>query len=219
MNLADILNTINKEGINRNTLDKFLSVGEEILASAAKKARIKDSFTATLSYTSHTLDLKYKSTKTNSFYHLMYDSYTRELIFETYIESWENIKNIKDTFWVEFLSSSDTLDFDFFNCYPLTYDKKATPEFAANFKSINFRIMMYYINAMLVASKERDNIMFGGLEKIWTGKTTIPTIISELNECFRVFYRLNYLLFKAEKVRKINKQTRKLKSNKKTNDV
>ena len=212
------INQINKNGISNELTNVFFNSGSKILDTAIKKARIKDTFIPTYYHPTATIHLYYKSQKTKSYFNFFYDIYTHEIVFNMGIPYWQNIKNVKDTFWSDFIEHSGKLGFVFqAGCQPF-FDKKITPEFNSNFKSINFNIMCSYITSMLEPKEERENIHFGYLEKIWTSDNDIDIIIEQLNECFKIFYKFGYVLWKSEKTRVINRNNRLLKNKMKTKE-
>lgn len=214
----DSINNINKYGYSNKVISTFFSSGTEILNSAAKKARIKDSFKSTYFEPTATISLYHKSNKTSSNFNLFYDLHSNEIVFNMDIPFWENIKNIKDSFWTELIESSQNLDFKFYPDSPPFFNKKTTPEFSSNFKSINFNLMCSYITSMLEPKKERENIQFGWLEKTWTPNDSTETITTQLYQCFKIFYKFGYLLWKSEKTRTTNQNKRSLKNSMKTTE-
>ncbi|OYX86270.1 MAG: hypothetical protein B7Y83_01945 [Flavobacteriales bacterium 32-34-25] len=141
----------------------------------------------------------------------MYDLYKNEIIFYSSINNWQNIKNLNDSFWSEFLEISQKYDFKFGSYSGPFYDKEKTPEFNANYKSLMFNLMSVYITAMLESKEERLNISFGQFEVVWTPSIKTTDILEQLNIAFKFFYRFNYLLWKSEDIRKQNQNNRNRK--------
>lgn len=205
------INNISKGEIKQNEINNFFNSAISLLENAAKKNKIKDDFKPLYYEPNVTLGCFLLSEKTNSEYHLMYDCYKNEIIFYSSIHNWENIKNLSDSFWSEFLEISNKYNFKFGSYSGPFYDKEKTPEFNANYKSFIFNLMSVYITAMLESKEERRNISFGELEIIWAAENKIEDILEQLNIAFKFFYRFNYLLWKSEDIRKQNQKNRKKK--------
>lgn len=202
---------------NQEVRNFFVST-TEILLNVSKKSRIRDKFVPFYYNPSLTLISVLKSEKTECEYNLIYDRYSDEIVFKTDIYNWENIRNIKDSFWTEFLVVAQKYNIQFSSHSGPFYDVDNTPEFNANYKSIVFNLMSVYITAMLEPEKERQNLSFGQLEIVWNiYGICIADMMTELEIAFKLFYRFNYLLWKSEDVRKQNRVNRlksKLKKSK-----
>jgi hypothetical protein len=129
-------------------------------------------------------------------------------VFYSDIRNWENIRNINDSFWHNFLETSQKINIQFSPHGGLIYDKEITPEFNLNYKSVIFNLMGVYVTSMLESEQQRENISFGRLEIIWTPSKSTSEIVRELNTAFKIFYKLNYLLWKSEDIRKQNRINR-----------
>lgn len=200
---------ISENDFENNDVRNVFKSASELLINASKEARIKDDFETFYFEPTATIISLLESEKTKSKYNLLYDIYTGEIVFYTNIDNWENIKNIDDKFWAELINTSQKYDIKFSADSGPFYDKSITPEFNANFKSIMFNIMSVYVTAMLETKIDRGNFGFGQLEISWTAnKTCIADIVNELNIAFKIFYRFNYLLWKAGDIRRQNKFNR-----------
>jgi|GEM_PF-3331022 len=202
------INEISKGDITQKTINDFFNSATELLQVAIKKSNVKDIFETFYYEPTATLICFFKSEKTQSEYHLLYDLYKNEIIFYSPIQNWENIKNLPDSFWSEFLEVSQKYDIRFGSYSGPFYDKEQTPEFNANYKSFVFNLMSVYITAMLESKDKRGDISFGHLEILWTPQKKIEDILEQLTISFKLFYRFNYLLWKAEDIRKQNRHNR-----------
>jgi len=207
------INIISKGNLTQSEVDDFFNSATSILQNASKKSNIKDNFTPFYYQPTATLGCFLVSEKTKSEYHIMYDLYKNEIIFYSSIMNWENIKNLNDSFWSEFLEMSQKYDFKFGSFSGPFYDKDKTPEFSANYKSFVFNLMSVYVTAMLESKEERMNISFGQLEIVWAAQKKIPEILEQLNIAFKFFYRFNYLLWKSADIRRQNQNNKKKKLN------
>ncbi|MDP2686533.1 MAG: hypothetical protein Q8O62_04890 [Aequorivita sp.] len=206
------INNISTHEFDNNDFRNVYKSASELLIDASKNAKIKDNFKSYYFEPTATIISFIESEKTKSKYNLLYDIYTGEIVFYSSIENWENLKNIDDKFWADLINICQNCEIKFSAGSKPFYDKEITPEFNANFKSIIFNMMSVYVTAMLETKSERENFNFGQLEIIWTTETTcIADIITELNDSFKIFYRLNYLLWKAEDIRRQNRNSRKNK--------
>lgn len=203
------ISNISKGELTQNEVNNFFNSATTLLQNASKKSNIKDRFTPFYYEPTATLGCFLKSEKTQSEYHLMYDLYTNEIIFYSSLMNWENIKNLNDSFWSEFLEISQKYDFKFASFSGSFYDKDKTPEFNVNYKSFVFTLMSVYITAMLEPKEERGNVSFGQLEIVWTPQKSTVDILAQLNIAFKFFYRFNYLLWKSEDIRKQNQINKK----------
>lgn len=210
-NIFKSINNISQNNFDQHDIKGFFNSATNLLESASKKSRIKDKFVSYYYEPAATLSCFLKSEKTESEYNLMYDLYKNEIIFYSTIRDWENIKNINDSFWAELLEVASKYNVKFSSYSGPFYDKEKTPEFNANYKSIVFNLMSVYITAMLEPEKARENISFGQLELVWTPEKSTEDIINELNIAFKIFYRFNYLLWKAEDIRRQNKINKRKK--------
>ncbi|MBC7522974.1 MAG: hypothetical protein H7239_00820 [Flavobacterium sp.] len=205
------INTISKGEIKQNEINNFFTSATALLINASKKSNVKDNFTPYYYQPTASICCFLVSEKTKANYYLMYDFYKNEIIFHTDLLNWENIKNLNDSFWLEFLEMSQTHNFKFRSYSGPFYDKEVTPEFSANYKSFIFNLMSVYITAMLESKEERGNISFGSLEIVWTPKNEIEEVLDQLNVAFKSFYRFNYLLWKSDDIRRQNQNNRKKK--------
>ncbi len=205
----DSVNKISKGEFRNNEVSDYFNSAIALMVNASKANKIKDTFTPFYYQPSATLGCYLKSEKTKSEYHLMYDFITNEIFFYSSLKNWENIKNINDSFWSEFLAASQKINFRFEPFEGIAYDKTITPEFNSNFKSILFNIMAVYVTSMLRSKKDRGNIGFGQLTITWAPQKTTDEILQELSFAFKYFYQLNYLLWKTEDVRRQNRINKK----------
>lgn len=212
MNFEDVffdsINKISKGELENNEIREFFNSAISLLQNASKKSKIKDKFKPFYYQPSISLGCYLRSEKTQSEYHLIYDLYKNEIVFYSSIRNWENIKNINDSFWSEFLNISQKYNFKFEAYEGPFYDKSVTPEFNSNFKGILFNLMNVYITSMLQSKEARGNIGFGQLSIVWTPKKSITEIVGELDIAFKYFYQLNYLLWKTENIRRQNRINR-----------
>jgi len=213
MNLSDnffeTINKISKNDFDHENINLFFDSAKYLLENASKKNQIKDKFTCFYYKPSTTLNCFLESEKTKSKYNLLYDIYKNEIVFYSDILNWENIRNINDSFWQDFLATSKELNFQFNPHGGIIYDKETTPEFNSNYKSVIFNLMSVYVTSMLESEQQRENISFGQLEITWTPTKGITEILKELNIAFKIFYKLNYLLWKTEDIRKQNQINRR----------
>lgn len=208
----DSINKISRNDYSQSTNKMFIDSAFYMLRTASKKSRIKDSFEGFYYDPLKIKCCKLKSEKTQSEYELLYDTYKNEIVFQSHIRNWWNIRNINDSFWSELIEVNKNFNIQFSADGGPIYDKEKTPEFNANYKSIIFNLMRVYVTAMLEPEEQRDYIGFGQLEIVWSPEKSTDQIISELNIAFKFFYRFNYLLWKSEDIRKqnrINRQKRK----------
>lgn len=203
------INQIRKREIDNDVIGDFFKSAMEILNCAKKKAKIKDEFSE-FYYEPRgvTYSCFLKSEKTNSKYTIFYDSYTNEIVFYSSIDNWENIKNLTDGFWSDFLEKSQENNFRFENYESTIYDNDNAPEFKNKYKSINFNIMSHYVSAMLHSEEERKNIGFGQLAISWNPNHSITQVISQIETSFKYFYKFNYNLWKVGDIRRQNKINR-----------
>lgn len=204
----DAINQIKKNEITHENVDNFFKSAIAILENASVNSKIKDKFEAFYYRPSINLICFLKSEKTESTYQLLYDSYTNEIVFSSWIKNWQNIKNLNDSFWSEFLEKGQEFNFKFRSSEGPFYNKEKTPEFNVQYKSLNFNIMSVYITAMLESETDRQNIGFGDLEIVWTPKKSTTEVISELNIAFKYFYKFNYNLWKISDIRRQNRINR-----------
>ncbi|MCK7591321.1 hypothetical protein M0G43_12105 [Subsaxibacter sp. CAU 1640] len=201
---------ISENDFENQDVRNFFNSATELLLNVSKKSRIRDKFVPYYYKPSLTLICLLKSEKTECEYNLMYDRYNNEIVFNTDLRNWENIRNIKDSFWTELLDAANKHDIQFSSHSGPFYETDKTPEFNANYKSILFNLMSVYITAMLEPEKERQNISFGQLEIVWSiYDKCIADMMTELEIAFKLFYRFNYLLWKSEDVRKQNRENRR----------
>lgn len=210
--LFDSINRISKNQWEGTEIRDFYRDADSLMKSVIKKINIKDSFQFYYYEPGATLQCYAQSEKTNTQYSFGYYPPKNEIFFHTYIHNWENIRNIKDSFWIEFINVMDKYNFKFNPDSGPFYDKDITPEFNSNYKSNVFNIMSTYITAMLHSKEDRGNIGFGILEAIWTPQKDIDTIITEMVIAFKLFYRLNYLLWKSESIRDQNRINKRKKT-------
>lgn len=207
------INIISKGELKQTEVNDFFNSSISILKNASKKSNIKDNFTPLYYKPSATLGCFVVSEKTKSEYHIMFDIYKNEIIFYSTINNWENIKNLNDSFWSEFLEMSEKYNFKFGSYSGPFFDKEKTPEFIVNYKSFVFNLMSVYVIAMLESKEDRMNISFGQLEIVWTPQRAISEVLEQLNIAFKFFYRFNYLLWKSEDIRRQNQNNKKKKLN------
>ncbi len=205
------INKIKNNEITNENIDGFYNSATKILENASKESKVKDSFKAYYYKPHITLISLLRSEKIGSDYQLMYDSYNNQITFSTWVKNWENIKNLNDSFWVEFLEKGNELNFNFFASEGPFYNKENTPEFNTKYKSLNFNIMSVYVTAMLKSQEDRQNTGFGNLEIVWTSERSTREIIEELNIAFKYFYKFNYNLWKIGDIRRQNKINRNKK--------
>lgn len=105
------INEISKGELTQKEINDFYNSATDLLLNAAKKSNIKDNFIPFYYAPTASLSCFLKSEKTQSEYHLLYDIYTNEIIFHSSLQNWENIKNLTDSFWLEFLEISQKYDF------------------------------------------------------------------------------------------------------------
>ena len=202
------INKIRNDEITDESIDDFYNSATKILENASKESKVKDSFKAYYYKPHITLVSLLKSEKLGSDYQLMYDSYNNQITFSTWIKNWENIKNLNDSFWSDFLEKSHKYNFKFGNYESTIYDNENAPEFKNKFKSINFNIMSSYISAMLHSKEVRQNIGFGQLAITWNSNHSPDKVIYEIGIAFKYFYKFNYNLWKARDIRRQNKINR-----------
>lgn len=210
------INKISENDFENEDIKNFFNSATELLLNASKKSRIRDKFVPYYYKPSLTLICLLKSEKTVCEYSLMYDRYKNEIVFNTDLHNWENIRNINDSFWIELLDTANKYDIQFSSHSGPFYDTDKTPEFNANYKSIMFNLMSVYVTAMLESGDKRQNISFGQLEIVWSiYDKCIADMMTELEIAFKLFYRFNYLLWKSEDVRKQNRDNRRKRALKK----
>lgn len=194
---------------NRNQ-SEYIKVGFDVLDYIISQINVKDTF-----------DFKYSpsiaisnyaiSKKMNVSFDLSYNFIYHTVNFSCFVHNWENIKNLNDEFWVDFIEVCNKYNFFFNQLSAPKYDKELAPELNLKFKSNIFNLMNTYINSMLTSATSRKNLTFGTLEASWATKTPVSQIIDELIIAFKWFYKFNYLLYKADATRKVNKVNRNKK--------
>lgn len=207
------INDISSNRLNEANLNTYFTSAKAILFNLAKKSKVKDEFDIYYYKPTATLSCFLKSRKTETEYHLLFDLYTNEIVFFSSIYNWENIRNVSDVFWSNFILVSDSNNFKFSPDSGPFYNKENTPEFNSKYKSLLFNLMSVYITAMLEPQEERGNISFGQLEVTFTPQTPIEEMINKLGIAFKTFYGLNYQLWKTEDIRKQNRKNKRKKRN------
>ena len=208
--LTDYCDCINKlwEDPDITDYDNFVNITYKIWDDIIKASKIKDEFTFHWS-PSAVISITAKSNKTNCLYMIGLDLFKRELYFDVDIRNWENIRNLKDEFMIEFFDICTKNNFVFLPNSGPFYEKEITPEFNAKYKSNIINIMHNYVSGMLLPVNERQDLMFGSFQVIWDSSKDMGLIINELEVAFKWFYKFNYHLWKAESIRNQNRESRK----------
>lgn len=192
-------------------LKVFIDTCFELFDNAIKNSKIKDDFEYYY-IPGVSLIIEVKSKKINTEFSLGYDFFKKQLFFSSYIHYWQNIRNMKDEFMIDFFEVCTNNRFRFRQNSGPFYDKEITPEFNANYKSNIVNLMHNYVSAMLMPEKERQNITFGSLETDWDMSGDAQTIVSEFETAFKWFYKFNYTLWKSESIRIQNRNNRKARN-------
>jgi hypothetical protein len=139
-------------------------------------------------------ELIINSKKTRSSYYLGLEE--TGLYLRTYFQHSKNLKNMDDKFWIDFLKLSEYGEFELIENehFGKTIKGKYPDLFQIN-KGAIFRIFRKYFIGIAENNEVGD---LGQLQVSWTPDFSIDKIIEECCLVFKIFYKLNYSLWKID---------------------
>ncbi|GEN74155.1 hypothetical protein [Chryseobacterium lathyri] len=202
---------IDGEKTEENT-NAFIDSSFNLWGEIIKESGIKDEFE--FSYFPYlAIQTSARSNKFNSSFNLSLNRLYWEITFDSYINNWENVKNLNDSFMADFFTICNKYDIKFIAGYSPDYNKEITPEFNAKFKSNIFNLMHSYISLMNLDSYSREHQSLGRFSITWKLPEgfDLQKIIEELKIAFKWMYKFNYNLWKVEDIRRQNRENRQRK--------
>lgn len=180
-----------KTQINNELVQILVDISELFI----KYGNFKDTFDNSKMYLNlYGLNLIIKSTKTGVVYDLGID--IKGIYLKTHLRYPDNLKNMDDEFWMEFLKLNE------YGCFELVENegfsdevKRKNPDLFYNYKGSVFKIFRRYFTDVLDDKSCGD---LGDLQITWTAKDNFYDIISNGCLAFKSLYKLNYLLWKID---------------------
>lgn len=192
---SDKISAEDKVRLLYDVVDVFFKISE----MALEFGHFKDDFESDkFSENIYGPELIINSKKTKSSYYLGLGE--KGVYLSTYFQYSKNIKNMADTFWINFLNLSQYGEFELVESEHFGHTVKSKyPElFQAN-KGTIFRIFRKYFIG-IAENNEIGNL--GRLQVSWTTDFRIDKIIEEYCLVFKIFYKLNYSLWKIQDLKK-----------------
>lgn len=139
-------------------------------------------------------ELIINSEKTQSSYYFGLGE--KGLYLSTYLKHSKNLKNMDDKFWINFLKLSEYGEFELIESehFGKTIKRKYPELFQTN-KGAIFRIFRKYFIGITENNQVGD---IGQLQVSWTTDFSIDKIIEGYCLVFKIFYKLNYSLWKID---------------------
>jgi len=143
-------------------------------------------------------ELIINSKKTKSSYYLGLGE--KGVYLSTYFRHSKNLKNMADIFWIDFLNLSQYGEFELVESEHFGKTVKSKyPELFQTNKGTIFRIFRKYFIGIVENNEIGD---LGQLQVTWTTDFSIDKIIEECCLVFKIFYKLNYSLWKIDDLKK-----------------
>lgn len=131
--------------------------------------------------------------------------YESEFFIESYILYPWNLKHMPDEFWNTFTELSTLGAFSFQeNAFPVLDGDKPIPAIYNGGRSNVYKIIR---NFMVLEEYSDGSLDLGWFKIEWPRETTWDVLIKRGCEAFKKIYRLNYMLFRDEYIRKKAKGT------------
>ncbi|MFA6979310.1 MAG: hypothetical protein WC209_08315 [Ignavibacteriaceae bacterium] len=114
---------------------------------------------------------------------------------ETYISNPENIKYMSDDFWYNILKLTELGKFEYYDNFSLeNVEAKETEKKLYGKKSHLFRFLRDYF---ILELYEEDLLNIGSFSISWLPNTNWDELINAGSQAFKIFYRINYSLWRA----------------------
>jgi hypothetical protein len=183
----------NEEAIN--LINEVVNVLFKISEMALEFGNFKDDFERDkFSQNFYGPELIINSKKTKTSYYLGFCE--KGLYLSTYFQHSKNLRNMDDKFWIDFLDLSEYGKFELVETehFGNTIKRKYPDLFQIN-KGAIFRIFRKYFIGIAENNEVGD---LGQLQVSWTPGFSIDKIIEECCLVFKIFYKLNYSLWKID---------------------
>lgn len=144
-------------------------------------------------------ELLINSNKTKTKYQLGIND--RGIYLSSYLMNAEYLRNMDDQFWSDVIKLSDYKDFELIEFdYCGREVKQKYPDLCYNYKGVVFKIFRKYFFGMTEYEGQVHD--FGSWKVTWAFSSDFQTIIAEGCEVFKLFYKLNYELWKVGDLKK-----------------
>lgn len=191
-------------------ISSVVAILAELANSSARYGRFKDNFEYDkFRQNYYGPELIINSEKTETTYYIGLDN--NGLYIRTYLKHSFSLKNMDDKFWLSFLSLYNYGKFELIeNEYFGKSIRSKYPELFNNQKGIVFRIFRKYFVSFLAEEdiNFREEVIgsLGDLQVTWDSSFGFEKIVEECCLVFKVFYKLNYDLWKIEDVKSKSKK-------------
>lgn len=200
--LCDAINNFDESA--ENSVEDYYKLRDAMfnfLDAIIKKGNFKDSFEF-----SYSIGLVFEtiaiSKKTGAYFRFGFNTMTNEISFISWIHNSYNLKNIQDSFWIEFFTTCDKYNFKYVqNCFSPKAEKEL-PDLYKTFKGNIYRLMRNYFVSIAFDHDDKTNLDMGSFEAVWNSDKDITVIYDEACIAMKLFYKLNYNLWKINDLKK-----------------